>query len=117
MAGGADDPGMRALQQQQLLRQQQDAELQLRLQHAQRAVQSPPADAQKKQAQERLSIDQQQRQQQSHYRQSIEPQAAQPADDFGTRRAKTEMERFRARQQDQQQTRQFEREMQRESGK
>lgn len=113
----ADDPGARAVQQQLLQRQQQQEALQLRMQQQQRAVQSPPADARQNQAREKMQIEQQQQQQALHYRQGIEPQPAQPADDEGTRRAKAEMERLRAQRESQEQARRFEREMQQEPPK
>ena len=116
-AWGADDPGARAMQQQVLQRQQQQDALQLRMQQQQRAVQSPPADVREKQAREKLQIEQQQQQQALHYRQGIEPPAAQPADDEGTRRAKAEMGRLKAQQVSQEQMRRSEQEMQRERPK
>ena len=117
LAWGAEDPGTRALQQHQLQRQQQEEAAQLRQMQQQRAAQSPPAGAQERQALEKLHIDQQRRQQELHYRQSIEPPAVQPSDDEGTRRAKAEMERLKAQKQSEQQIRQFERELQQGSGK
>ncbi len=114
---GADDPGARAVQQQLLQRQQQQDALQLRMQQQQRAVQSPPVDARLNQAREKLQIEQQQQQQGLHYRQGIEPPAAQPADDEGTRRAKAELERLKAQQQSQEQARRSEWEMQQERPK
>ena len=100
-AWGADDPGARAVHQQQIQRQQQQEALQLRMQQQQRAVQHPPQDAAQKQALERLQADQRQRQQELHYRQSIEPPVVQPTDDEGTRRAKEAVERQKAQQQGQ----------------
>jgi hypothetical protein len=117
LAWGAEDPGTRALQQHQLRRQQQEEATQLRQLQQQRSVQSPPAGDRERQDLEKLNIEQQQRQQELHYRQSVTPTAAQPADDEGTRRAKAEMELLRARQQSQQQLRQFERELQDQGGK
>lgn len=104
----AEDPGLQALQQHRLQRQQQEEALQLRMRQQQRTAQSLPADARQKQALESLRIDQQQRQQVLHYRQSIEPLTAQPTDDEGTRRAKAEMGRLKAQQQDPSQVRQSE---------
>jgi hypothetical protein len=100
-AWGADDPGARAVHQQQIQRQQQQDALQLRMQQQQRAVQHPPQDTAQKQALERLQADQRQRQQELHYRQSIEPPVVQPTDDEGTRRAKEAAERQKAEQQGQ----------------
>lgn len=98
-AGGAEDPGARALQQQQIQRQQQQDALQLRMQQQQRAVQGAPQGAKEKQALEKLTIEQRQRQQELHYRQGVEPPTAQPSDDPATRRAKETLERDKARQQ------------------
>ena len=100
-AWGAEDPGARAVHQQQIQRQQQQEALQLRMQQQQRAVQHPPQDAAQKQALERLQVDQRQRQQELHYRQSIEPPVVQATDDEGTRRAKEAVERQKAQQQGQ----------------
>lgn len=92
-AKGAEDPGARATQQNQLQRQQQQEALQLRMQQQQRATQNPPQDSRQKQELETLQAQQRQRQQQLHYRQDIEPAIAQPSDDVGTRRAKEDMVR------------------------
>ncbi len=94
---GAEDPGARALQQQLLLRQQQQEALQLRMQQ-QHIAPSAPADARQRLLLEQLQMEQRQRQAQQHYRQAIEPPTAQPSDDEGTRRAKAEMELQKARQ-------------------
>jgi hypothetical protein len=130
-AGGAEDPSVRALQQHQLQRQQQQEALQLRMLQQQRAAQHPPSDLRpqqatdlqqveqqqrQEQAAERLRIDQQQRQQQLHYRQGIEPGTAQPSDDGAQRRARAEMELRKARESSQQQLRRFESEPQPETG-
>ena len=100
-AWAADDAGSRALQQNQLQRQQQQDALQLRMQQQQRAVQSPPVDLRQQQAVKQLEIDQQQRQQELHYQQGVEPPTAQPSDDGGTRRAKAQMELQEAKRQGQ----------------
>jgi hypothetical protein len=97
-AWGAEDPGARVLQQHQLERQQQQEALQLRMQQQQKGVQAAPADARQRQALEQQQLEQRQRLDQQHYRQAIEPPTAQPSDDEGTRRAKAEMERQKARQ-------------------
>jgi D-alanyl-D-alanine carboxypeptidase len=96
VALGAEDPGVRAMQQQQLQRQQQQEALQMRLQQQQRATQSAPAGVEKRQALERLQQSERQQQQQLHYRQAITPAPAQPPDDEGTRQAKAQMELLRA---------------------
>jgi len=109
---GADDPGTRALQQHQLQRQQQQDALQLRMQQQQGSVQNPPADARQQQAIRQLEADQQQRQQELHYRQGIEPSTAQPSDDAGTQRAKAQLEQDRANEQGQRQLLRYESEAQ-----
>jgi len=114
-AWGADDPGARALQQHQLQRQQQQDALQLRMQQQQRATQSPPLDSRQQQSARQLEIDQQQRQQELHYRQGVEPPAAQQSDGEGTRRAKAQMELQKAQQQGQQQLRRFDSEAQQQA--
>jgi hypothetical protein len=117
LAWGAEDPGARALQQHQLRRQQQEEATQLRQLQQQRAAQSASAGVREQQALQKLKIDQQQRQQELHYRQSVGLPSARGGDDEGTRRAKAEMELLRAREQSQQQLRQFERELQNKGGK
>jgi hypothetical protein len=111
-ARGAEDPGARAVQQNQLQRQQQQEALQLRMQQQQRATQNPPQDARQKQDLEKLQAEQRQRQQELHYRQGIEPSTAQPSDDAGTRRAKEELERRKARQQAEEQLQRSDAELQ-----
>ena len=114
-AGGAEDPGARALQQHQLQRQQQQDALQLRMQQQQSATQAPPADARQQQAGKQLEIDQQQRQQELHYRQGIEPSTAQPVDDEGTRRAKARLELQKAQRESSRQLQRFDAEAQGEA--
>ena len=109
-AWGAEDPGARALQQNQLQRQQQQDALQLRMQQ-QNAIPTPPADVRRQPALEPSQIDQRQQQQQLHYRQAIEPGTAQPSDDEAGRRAKAQMELNKAQAQSQQQLRRFESEL------
>ncbi|MGH8641750.1 MAG: hypothetical protein ACRET6_08555 [Burkholderiales bacterium] len=114
-AGGAEDPGARALQQHQLQRQQQQDAVQLRMQQQQRSTQAPPADARQQQAGKQLEIDQQQRQQELHYRQGIEPPSAQPADDEGTRRAKAQLDLQKAQRESSRQLQRFDAETQQEA--
>jgi hypothetical protein len=114
VASGADDPGVRAVQQLQLQRQQQQDALQLRMQQQQRGTQEPSAIA-PQQARQQLEVDQQQRQQELHFRQAMEPVTVQPSDDAGTRRAKAQLEEERARDQGQRQLLRFESEAQRRS--
>ena len=113
---GADDPGIRALQQNQLQRQQQQDALQLRMQQQQGSVQNLPVNARQQQAIRQLETDQQLRQQELHYRQGIEPVSAQPSEGEDTRRAKAQMDLQKAQQQSQQQLRRFESEMQVQPG-
>jgi len=126
-AWGAEDPAVRALQQHQLQRQQQQDALQLRMLQQQRGAQNPPADAQRQQAtdllqvdqqqrqqreMEQLRIDQRQRQQQLHDRQGIEPGSAQPTEDAAGQQNKAQMDLRKAQEQSQQQLRRFESELQ-----
>jgi hypothetical protein len=85
------------------------------MQQQQRATQAPPADVRQQQAGKQLEIEQQQRQQELHYRQGIEPSTAQPIDDEGTRRAKTQLELQKAQRQGERQLQRFDRETQQEA--
>ena len=114
---GSDDPAQKALQQQLLQRQQQQDQLQLRMRQQQRNLQSPPVDTRQQQTLQQLEVNQRERQQELHYRQSIEPPTAQPSDDEGTHRAKAEMERQRAQEQGQQQLQRFDSELQQQKEK
>jgi len=113
-AQGADDTAARALEQNQLLRQQQQDQLQLRMLQQQRSTQSPPADARQRQAIEQLELDQSLRQQQLQTQQQravqIRPEI--PGDDAGTRESKAQLEQVRARQESRRQLEQFDRELQ-----
>lgn len=106
-AAGTDDPGERAVQQQQLGRQQQQEQLQLRMQQQQRTVQSPPLGARQQQSVRDAEIGSQREQQQLHYRQQIASPLAQPTDDAATRRARTQMELDRARREGEAQLQRF----------
>lgn len=106
-AAGEQDPVLREVQRHQQMRQQQQDELWLRMLQQQRRVQNPPANARQEQSLRRLEIEQLQRQRELHYRQSIEVQPAAPVEDEGTRRAKSQIELQRAREQSEQQLRQF----------
>jgi hypothetical protein len=75
-------------------------------------VQSPPAGLRRQQAAQQLEIDQQQRQQELHYRQGVEPPTSQPSDDEGARRAKAQMDLQGAGRQSQRQLRRFDSEAQ-----
>ena len=112
VALGADDPGTQALQQHQLQRQQQQDALQLRMQQHQLRLHNPPADARQQRALGQMEADQQQRQQELHYRQGIEPATVQPSDDAGTRHAKAQREEESAREESQRQLLRFESEAQ-----
>jgi hypothetical protein len=116
-AWGQQDPGLQELQRNQQMRQQQQDELQLRMQQQQRSLQNPPADARQQQSIHQLEIEQRQRQQDLHYRQNIGQPPAADTDDEGTRRAKSQIEQERTRQQSEQQLRQFDWQLQQESGR
>jgi hypothetical protein len=113
-AFGAEDAALRALQQNQLYRQQLQEQLQLRMQQYQRNTQNPPADARQRQALEQLEINQAVQQQQLQQRQQRELQnrADVPSDDDGVRRAKAQIEQQRARQESRRQLQQFDWELQ-----
>ena len=114
LQAGAEDAPLRALQQNQLMRQQQQDQLQLRMQQYQRNGQDPPADARQRQAIEQLELNQRLQQQLLHQHQQRELQARPelPSDDVGTRRAKAQIEERRARQESRRQLDQFDRELQ-----
>jgi len=114
MAIAADDPAARALQQNQLLRQQQQDQLQLRMLQYQHSVQNPPADARQGQALEQLELDQAQRQQQLQMQQqrALQTRPELPSEDAATRAAKTQIDQVRARQESQRQLQQFDWELQ-----
>lgn len=82
---GAEDPGARALQGHQMMRQQQQETLRLHMQQQQRSLQSLPAGTREGEELQRLQINHEQRQQQLHYRQNIEPPTVHPNDDAGAR--------------------------------
>ena len=82
-ARGADGPDGGGLQQHQLMRQQQQDGLQLRMLQQQRALEAPPAGSRERQDLERLQINQQQRQQDLQYRQRIEPSMVRPGVESG----------------------------------
>ena len=113
-AGGADDPAARALQQNQLLRQQQQDQMQLRMQQYQHSAQNPPADARQGQVLEQLELDQALRQQQlqMEQRRALQTRPDVPSEDAGTRAAKAQIDQARARQESQRQLQQFDWELQ-----
>lgn len=106
-AWGDQDPALGELQRHQQMRQQQQDELLLRMMQQQRRAQNPPANARQEQSLRQIEIEQLQRQRELHYRHSLEFQPAVPADDEGTRRAKSQIGLQRAREQSEQQLRQF----------
>jgi len=114
LPAAGEDAAEKALRQHQLRRQQQQEQLQLRMQQQQRGAQDPPSDARRRQAIEQLEAHQRRRQEGEQYRQEIAPETAHPSDDAGTRRAKAEMERERAREQGERQLRRFDSELQRQ---
>ena len=113
-AWGAEDATQRALQQNQLYRQQQQDQLQLKMQQYQSGARNPAPDARSRQAIERLEIDQALRQQQLQLQQQRELQRRPdvPGDDEGVRRAKAQIDQDRTRRDGQRQLQQFERELQ-----
>lgn len=111
-ARGAEAPAGGSLQQNQMMRQQQQDTLQLRLLQQQRSLQSPPGGTQDRQELERLEINQKQRQQDLQYRQSIQPPAAHAGDDAGVQSAKDELDRRTAEEQGKSQLRRFDYELQ-----
>lgn len=118
-AESAEDPGARALQQNQLMRQQQQNTLQLRMQQEQSRVQSPPAGARGRHQVQQLETQQEQRQRELQYRQNINPPTAHSADDPGVARAKADLERGKAQRKGEAQLRRFdyERKQRIESGR
>jgi len=111
-AEGAEEPGARGLHEQQLMRQQQQDAVRLRMQQQHRSLQSPPSGAQERQAREQLQIEQRQRQEQLHYRQEIRPPTAHAGDDAGVQRAKAQMQQQRAKEEGEQQLQRFDTELQ-----
>src|SRR6185295_6381818 len=83
----AEDPGAGALQQNQLLRQQQQDQLQLRMQQYHGTALNPQPDARARQAIQQLELDQALRQQQLQLQQRRELQTrpAVPTEDEGVR--------------------------------
>ena len=86
------------------------------MQQQQRGVQSGPTGARQPTAGQ-AEIEQQQRQQELHYRQGIAPPSAHPSDDPGTRRAKAQGELDEARRQSEEQLRGFDAESRRQAEK
>ena len=91
-ASSAEAPAGGPLQQNQIMRQQQQDTLQLQMLQQQHSLQSPPVGARQRQDQERLEINQRQRQQELQYRQGNEAPAVRPDDNAGTQRARQEGE-------------------------
>jgi hypothetical protein len=110
LAAWADDPAAREVQRNQIQRQQQQDELQLRMQQYQRGTPSPGTFPHE-QAIRQLEIQQLQRQHEMHYRQQQNVPPASPADDEGTRRAKAQIEQQRAQQESRRQMQRFDWEM------
>jgi hypothetical protein len=69
------------------------------MQQQQSSTQFPPQDVRQRQSTEQLQIEQRQRQDALHYRQTIEPTTSQTSDDTGTRQAKENLERRKAQEQ------------------
>ena len=113
-AWGVEDATQRALQQNQLYRQQQQDQLQLKMQQHQNSVRNPAPDVRSRQATERLEIDQALRQQQLQLQQQRELllRSEAPGDDEGVRRAKAQADQDRARREGRRQLQQFDWELQ-----
>jgi hypothetical protein len=111
-AYGADEPGVRALQQQNLQRQQQQESLQLRMQQQQSATQGPPQDARQRQSLEQLQRDQARRQQELHYRQAVDLAAPQPAEAGATPGTKDDLKKLKTKEEGAALLRRFEAEQQ-----
>lgn len=107
LAWGDPEPARRELERHQQMRQQQQDELVLRMLQQQRRAQNPPANARQEQSLHQLEIEQLQRQRELDYRHGLESQPGVPTDDEGTRRAKSQIGLQRAREQSEQQLRQF----------
>jgi len=110
-AAWSEEPGVRELQRGQQMRQQQQDELQLRMQQYQRSSQTPSADVRQQQSIRQLEIDQRQRQQELHYRQNMNVPPPSPLDDEATRRARSQIEEQRAGQESRRQLQRFDWEM------
>jgi RecB family endonuclease NucS len=96
-----------------MMRQQQQDTLQLRMLQQQRGVQSPPGGAREGHEHERLQVNQEQRQQELHYRQNVEPSTAHPGDEAGIQRAKADRDRRQAQEEGEAQLRRFDSELRR----
>ena len=107
-AGGPGDGGMR---QNQLMRQQQQDTLQLRMLQQQRASQLPPAAPRERQDLERLQINQEQRQQELQYRQGIAPSIVRPGNDSGVSRTTADQKSGEAQEQGAAQLQRFDSEL------
>jgi hypothetical protein len=112
-ASGAEAPAGGSLQQNQIMRQQQQDTLQLQMLQQQRSLQSPPVGARQRQEQEQLEINQRQRQQELQYRQGTEPATVRPDDDAGAQRARAERNRLDAKEEGATQLRRFDYELKR----
>ncbi|HXF65808.1 MAG TPA: hypothetical protein VNK67_03785 [Burkholderiales bacterium] len=96
-AWGGEDAVAREVLRNLRARQQQQEQLQLDMLHYQRGVPAPAAGTREDEARRRIAAEWRARQRALHYRQRVEPSAAWPEDDAGTRRAKQDMEFTRAR--------------------
>lgn len=103
-SAGSEDPAAREVQRNQQLRQQQQDELQLRMQQHQRGSQDPRGS--RREAIHRLEIEQQQRQRELHYRQGASPPPP-VADDDAAARARSQIERGRTEEAGRAQLRRF----------
>lgn len=111
-AQSAEAPAGGALQQNQIMRQQQQEALQLRMLQEQRSLQLSPGGTRQRQERGRLEIDQRQRQQERQYRQGIESSTARPAEDAGVERARSQRDLLDSREQGEAQLGRFDYELQ-----
>ena len=108
---GAEAPAGGSLQQNQLMRQQQQDALQLRMLQQQRSLQAPPKNARARQDSERQAINQEQRQRELQYRQRIEAAPARAGDEPGTQRAAADRKLRQAQEEGETQLRRFDYEL------
>lgn len=114
-ASSAEAPADGSLQQNQMMRQQQQDTLQLQMLQQQRSLQSPPGGVRQRQELEQLEINQRQRQQELQYRQGTGTTTVRPDDNAGTERARAEGKRLDAKEEGETQLRRFDYELQRGS--
>lgn len=110
-SGWCGGPDGGALQRNQLMRQQQQDVLKLKMLQQQRAIQSAPGGDRERQDLERLQIKQQQRQQDLQYRQQVEPSFTPPDRESGVSSVVVERGPGKAREQGAAQLQRFDSEL------